>query len=541
MKNEIIQMLSTAPALPVLFVGSGLTRRYLGLPNWEGLLRLYCVKSPYEYYYSKAERKCRECPDMIYPKIADYIEADFNDAFFTEDNYIEKRKTHAKDIAAKVSPFKFCIADYFKEKSEVIQEKYSAEIALFREIGNKNISCIITTNYDQFLENNFGKDHFQLYIGQNELLFSTIYEVAEIYKIHGCCSKPDSIVINSHDYELFIRKSAYLSSKILTLFLERPIIFLGYSVSDPNIRRILRSISECLENNQLEQLKKRLIFIEWAEKPEEEGISEKQFDFDNGKTIIMENVKLFNYSILYSAILNNTVKYDVKALRRIKSQLYELIKTNKPTEKLYVATNIEDNGQDIDFVVGVGVYSKFGKVGYRGIKAEELYLYAIGQSDLQYDDDMILKEAIPSLYNGRTIWPIRQFVSHCQSIDCINDKVKFSLNKTNRDLLSLAQKKSIKKRGYSCLPCIVDYYKKYGLSKTISTIFTSDFNKIKTDDLLSFVKLALKDEPALLSIAGKNHPLRSNFKKCISLWDILVYSIPAKQRIEKLSSTSNIN
>ena len=121
MRDEIIQMLSNAPALPVLFVGSGLTRRYLGLPNWEGLLRLYCVKSPYEYYYSKAERECRECPDMIYPKIADYIEADFNDAFFTEDKYAENRKTHAEDIAAKVSPFKFCIADYFKEKSEAIK------------------------------------------------------------------------------------------------------------------------------------------------------------------------------------------------------------------------------------------------------------------------------------------------------------------------------------------------------------------------------------------------------------------------------------
>lgn len=98
-------------------------------------------------------------------------------------------------------------------------------------------------------------------------------------------------------------------------------------------------------------------------------------------------------SLLYSAILDNTVKYDVKALRRIKSQLYELVKTNKPTEKLYVATNIDDDSQDVDFVVGVGVYGKFGKVGYRGIKAEELYLYAIDQSDLQYDDDMILKEA----------------------------------------------------------------------------------------------------------------------------------------------------
>lgn len=303
MRDKIIQLLANAPALPVLFIGSGLTRRYLNLPNWEGLLRSFCVKSPYEYYYNKAERECRDCPDMIYPKTADYIESDYNDAYFTEDTYAESRKKHADDITAKMSPFKFSMADYFKERSESVQETYAEEIALFRKIGNKNISCIITTNYDLFLENNFGKDHFQTYIGQNELLFSTIYEVAEIYKIHGCCSKPDSIVINSHDYELFVRKSAYLSSKILTLFLERPIIFLGYSVSDPNIRRILRSISDCLENWQLEQLKKRLIFIEWVENLTDEGVSERQFDFDNGKTITMENIKLSDFSTLYTAMV----------------------------------------------------------------------------------------------------------------------------------------------------------------------------------------------------------------------------------------------
>ncbi len=55
------------------------------------------------------------------------------------------------------------------------------------------------------------------------------------------------------------------------------------------------------------------------------------------------------------------------------------------------------------------------------------------------------------------------------------------------------------------MSCIVDYYKQYGLSKTISEIFMSDFSKICPSDLLDFIKLALKDDPALLSINGKGH------------------------------------
>ena len=96
--------------------------------------------------------------------------------------------------------------------------------------------------------------------------------------------------------------------------------------------------------------------------------------------------------------------------------------------------------------MGVGVYGKFGKVGYRGIKAEELYLYAIGQSELQYDDDMILKEAIPSLYNGRTIWPVRQFIARCQSRDCLNDKVMFSMNKSKKICFLWRKKIPLRKR-----------------------------------------------------------------------------------------------
>ena len=123
----------------------------------------------------------------------------------------------------------------------------------------------------------------------------------------------------------------------------------------------------------------------------------------------MQSVYLSDYGDLYDAIASNHVKYEVKSLRRIKEQLYELVKTNKPTEKLSIATSLENSDEEVDFVVGVGVYGKFGQVGYKGLNLNQLYRYVLGISELKYDDNAILKESIPELYNGKSTLPVVNF------------------------------------------------------------------------------------------------------------------------------------
>lgn len=262
-KQTLENKLKTFETLPFLFVGAGLSRRYLNTESWEGLLEQYAKtakKSDFGFQIYKEELKSLKLPAGEYPKMATLIENDFNKKWLHDTDFEKSRERYKKSVLSGTSPFKIEIAEGLKLKQEKLNPEYKEEIELFKDLSSKNISGVITTNYDTFLESCF--EDYNVYIGQEELIFSVIQGIAEIYKIHGCVTQPDSIVINEEDYIEFQNKNAYLASKILTLFLEHPIIFIGYSINDPNIEEILSSIVECLNPDQLEVLKERFIFVE---------------------------------------------------------------------------------------------------------------------------------------------------------------------------------------------------------------------------------------------------------------------------------------
>lgn len=74
----------------------------------------------------------------------------------------------------------------------------------------------------------------------NDILLSNPY--GSVYKIHGCVSDSNNIIITREDYDNFNNKYELIRAQLLSIFIHNPIIFIGYSISDSNIKSLLKTI-----------------------------------------------------------------------------------------------------------------------------------------------------------------------------------------------------------------------------------------------------------------------------------------------------------
>ena len=169
--DDVVDKFNTTP---FLFVGSGISRRYLNLPDWRGLLEYFArIISDNDFSYSAYENKAKalECRTGVMPKVAELIQQDYDEKWFANPSIRMVDGDALKQIKMGLSPFKAELARYI-EKSGVSETSYQKEIEKLEEISKKSIAGVITTNYDLFLEEHF--QGYTTYIGQKELIFSAI-------------------------------------------------------------------------------------------------------------------------------------------------------------------------------------------------------------------------------------------------------------------------------------------------------------------------------------------------------------------------------
>ncbi|MCD8294097.1 MAG: SIR2 family protein [Clostridia bacterium] len=349
----IRDVISRFETTPFLFVGSGLTRRYLGLPNWEGLLDHFAheVKnsrhSLLEYKISTG-LSLNSDPDVMLPKVAELIEHDYNLKWIRNPGI---RHINGEALSSKDSPFRYELAQYIMSISKV-NENYADEIKLLRKVSEKSISGYITTNYDMFLENLL--PGYKCYIGQKDILFEPVQGIAEIYKIHGSIARPESIVITETDYDEFNRKKGYLSAKLLTIFVEYPIIFIGYSMSDKDIDNIIKWIVGSLDRDQVQVFQERFIFINYDEDAAEPRVETFFYPLKgNHEYVTMTAITLADFSLLYRELGCKERKLPVRLLRRFKSELYDFVVDKDSAAKSKVAMPDDRHISEDDLILKI--------------------------------------------------------------------------------------------------------------------------------------------------------------------------------------------
>lgn len=519
-KDQFSKHLAQFNTSPFLFIGSGFSRRYLDLEDWEGLLKQMVerlnIEMPFEYFSSNANG------DL--PTVATLIGRDFNERWWKTEEFASSRVEYAKHAKSTYSPFKYEISKYLIENSTEIQEQYRDEIKLLKK---SIIDGIITTNWDTLTENIF--PDYTTFTGQDELIFSELYSIGEIYKIHGSVSNPESLILTSEDYENFNNRYSYLAAKLLTVFVEHPVIFIGYSIEDANIQDILRSVLKCLTPEKVDLIKDRLIFCSWDPNIIETTLTDTTLHISE-TTVPIKKISISNYADLYSVLATTKKRLPTKILRQMKGMIYDFVKTTDPKSKVYVTGDIEklEDFHNVQFMYGVGLTESFGETGIVGLKTNDLIKDVVTEES-RWNSQLIASKLLPSL-QGRYI-PYFKYLASIGLIDkngdIKDDKKDPIFNKefiekvNNIKLADFSPGESYEKRRDEVSQkynSIIDLKNDGDLTLYHKLIFIP---LLKTENIeLTQLREFLSDN---MSATGSN--LGTHFRKLVCLYDFLKYRL----------------
>lgn len=337
---------------PVLFIGTGFSLRYLeNSYSWDSLLKKisYDIFKNNDYYYD-IKYECRTNDGFDFTMIAEKLEKEFDQVSSRDRNGDFKE---INDIfyqymsqGVTLSRFKIYISnilsnlEYRDDAQEEIKEIKKAK---------KNIASIITTNYDCLIEDVFS---FNPLVGNN-ILLSNSY--GSVYKIHGSVDRMDTLIITREDYVNFDKKYELIKAQLLSLFIHNPIIFIGYSVSDSNIKAILKTIFAYVQPNseESEKIRRNFLLVEYQKDSDLVEIVDHDIDIEGYSTIRINKIRTNNFKSIYSNISNLKLPVSVMDIRRVQDIVRDIVTGNEDSIKVKIVEDVNDMGNS-EMILAVG-------------------------------------------------------------------------------------------------------------------------------------------------------------------------------------------
>lgn len=390
-------------ALPYLFIGSGLSMRYLGLPTWRDLLDNFAKEAGLDLKRLLIE----ESGDL--PSVASRLVSPFSDVWFDLEKYAAQRAVPV-DAPRDDLPLKRAVSDLVRQATMltsgvpgVENAEYAAEISL---LSKALVDGVITTNYDLLAEQIF--PDFKAFVGQDDLIMSSATFVSEIYHIHGTCKVPASLVLTSEDYEHVSARSRYLIAKLLTIFVEHPVVFLGYSFSDGYIQGVFQQVAEAVTPSRLRQLGDRLVFVEWERSADQPAtVTSRDIALNGGGSLPITSIRTHSFAPVFRALGRLERPFPEQLLRQLAPQIYELFADGTVKKTPVAAVPIDSpSASGLKVVFGVGEYhgselDEISDIGLRHVDRDLLGDDLLGIRSLRYSPALILERVIPTVHEAK--------------------------------------------------------------------------------------------------------------------------------------------
>lgn len=522
MRTSILDELVQANRMPVLFIGSGISKRYLfGYPSWEELL----VKSftKYEtdlFQYQKYIDECKRNKMSSFETnvhMGTLIEQQFNEAFY--DRKIKLGIGSNKNpswVKRGISPYKMYLSGFFKKRKLNYSVKLQKELTKFRALKNK-ISAIITTNYDTFLEDEVFYGDFQVYVRQHELFSADSYNIAEIYKIHGSITDAETIVITEDDYRHFEESRKLIIAKMLTLFAESPIIFMGYSMTDEDVRKIIEEFLSCLSKEQLAEIRKHFVFISYKKDEEELIEIERTIITKNGVEIPFVEIQTDNYTKIYEKLGEITPGISPKRVRETRKVVKKIVDQSMTSlDAESVIVGIDDlNSIDLSskpLAIAIGYKENIlNKYGYG--RFDDKYIFEdIIFDNKKFDAGAMCDERLRSIPINRLL-PVYKYVKNRDIAE--NSKLYnyIQAHNTMEKIISSAVFKSIKNTPqFETYDQLVEYMDAMENCRKAAMAILKNMNVLSIDELRLACKYLYQKYP-------NDYATETNAKRCIMCLD----------------------
>lgn len=244
------------------FIGAGFSRD-LGYPSWSELLIKIIDKyslmekiKDSNLFYLLPEKDIPINTTINKNILENLIGVDFLRLAGYVDLLLKEEKN--RDIRVEIIDIIQGYEDKRKDKTN--KEKFDKYKGIFSFIGNY-ITELITTNYDTNLEYCID-DLFVIHRNLSSVNSSRTSSKNNIklYKIHGCIKDNDNgIIITEKDYQDFYSSNKYIFHKLYSTLMENNMVFIGYSLADPNIRGLLSEVLEEIKQNK--EVQKKIYWI----------------------------------------------------------------------------------------------------------------------------------------------------------------------------------------------------------------------------------------------------------------------------------------